>query len=220
VNSRTLNDGERRDWLRLARTENVGPVAFGGLLARFGSAGRALEALPELASRGGRARPLRAPTAAEADVELGRGAAIGARLLAVCEPDYPARLAAADPPPPLLWVLGDAGLLNRPTVAVVGARIASAAGQRFARGLAADLGAEGFVVASGLARGIDGAAHEGALPTGTVAVLAGGVDDLYPPEHADLYARIAAEGCLASENEPDGARRRGTSPAATASSPG
>lgn len=199
---RALSEGERRDWLRLARTENVGPVAFAGLLARFGSAGRALDALPDLARRGGRSRPLRAPTTDEADAELGAGREAGARLLAVCEPDYPARLAAVDPPPPVLWVRGDAALLNRPAVAVVGARIASAAGQRFARGIAADLGGEGFVVVSGLARGIDGAAHEGALATGTVAVLAGGVDDLYPPEHADLYGRIADGGCLVSENEP------------------
>ncbi len=202
MNSGPLNDDERIAWVQLARTENVGPVAFAGLLARFGSAGRALEALPELARRAGRARSLRAPSPAEAHAELAAGERAGARLLAVCEPGYPARLAAVDPPPPLLWVRGDAALLNRPAVAVVGARIASAAGQRFARSLAADLGREGFVVVSGLARGVDGAAHQGALPTGTVAVLAGGVDDLYPPEHAELYDRIAETGCIVSENEP------------------
>lgn len=196
----TLSDAERRDWLRLARTENVGPVAFEQLLARFGSVGRALDALPDLARRGGRTRPLTAPTLAETDAELEAGDRVGARLLAACEPDYPRRLAAVDPPPPLLWVRGDPALLNRPTVAMVGARIASAAGQRFARGLAGELGRQGHVVVSGLARGIDAAAHEGALTTGTVAVLGGGVDDVYPPENAALYARIAVHGCIVSES--------------------
>jgi DNA processing protein len=111
-------------------------------------------------------------------------------------------LAALDPPPPLIWVLGKTELLSRPAVAIVGARIASAAGQRFARGLAADLGEAGHVVISGMARGIDGAAHEGALATGTVAVLGGGVDDIYPPDHRALYARLAAEGCVVSESPP------------------
>jgi DNA processing protein len=107
-----------------------------------------------------------------------------------------------DPPPPLIWALGDAALLQRDSVAVVGARIASAAGQRFARQIAADLGAAGQVVVSGLARGVDGAAHEGALATGTVAVLGGGPDDIYPPDHADLYRRITERGCVISENAP------------------
>jgi DNA processing protein len=111
-------------------------------------------------------------------------------------------LAALDPPPPLLWVRGDARLLARACVAVVGARVASAAGQRFARGLAADLGRAGLVVVSGMARGVDGAAHEGALPTGTAAVLGGGVDDIYPPDHAALYARIVEAGCVVSESPP------------------
>lgn len=196
----SLSEAERRDWLRLARTENVGPVAFEQLLARFGSASRALDALPELARRGGRVRPLSAPTPAEAEAELQAGARIGARLLAACEPEYPQLLAAVDPPPPLLWVRGDPVLLNRPTVAMVGARIASAAGQRFARGLAGELGRAGHVVVSGLARGIDAAAHEGALPTGTIAVLGGGVDDVYPPENAALYDRVAETGCVVSES--------------------
>lgn len=201
MNARALSSAERRDWLRLARTENVGPVALEQLLVRFGSAGRALEALPDLAQRGGRARPLKAMTAGEADRELEAGYALGAQLVAACEPDYPRMLAALDPPPPLLWVRGAVALLNRPAVAMVGARIASAAGRRFARGLASELGREGQVVVSGLARGIDAAAHEGALKTGTIAVLGGGVDDVYPAEHADLYDLIAAQGCVVSESE-------------------
>ena len=199
--SRALSEAERRDWLRLARTENVGPVTFRELVRRYGTAGEAIAALPALARRGGR-DGVRIPGAAEIEDELARGAALGARLLAACEADFPRALAAVDPPPPVLWVRGEAAALQRPAVAVVGARVASAAGQRFARGLAADLGRAGLLVASGLARGIDAAAHEGALATGTAAVLAGGVDDVYPPEHRKLYERICEAGCVVSENEP------------------
>jgi DNA processing protein len=121
-----------------------------------------------------------------------------------CEPDFPPLLAAVDPPPPLIWARGRTALLARPGVGVVGARIASAAGQRFARTLAKDVGEAGYVVVSGMARGVDGAAHEGALATGTVAVLGGGVDDIYPPEHANLYARLIEQGCVVSESPPGG----------------
>lgn len=199
---KTLSDAERRDWLRLARAETVGPVAFQHLLLRFGDPTRALAALPDLARRGGRAGDLRIPTAEAAERELAAGAVLGARLICAAEPDFPRTLGALDPPPPVIWTLGDAKLLGRQVVAIVGARVASAAGQRFARGLAADLGRAGCVVVSGMARGIDGAAHEGAMATGTVAVLAGGVDDIYPPEHADLHRRIAEAGCVVSEREP------------------
>ena len=159
-----------------------------------------MEAIPKLAQRGGRATPLRAPAPEEADRELRAGARLEARLFTVGEAAFPPLLAALDPPPPVIWTRGHPGLLARPAVAIVGARIASAAGQRFARALAYALGQSGYVVGSGLARGGDGAAHDGALATGTTAVLAGGIDDIYPPEHADLYARIAAQGCLVSEN--------------------
>jgi DNA processing protein len=199
---RTLSDAQRRDWLRLARTENVGPVTFDQLIGRYGEPALALAALPDLARRGGRLAGLKVASEAEADQELATGAALGARLIAACEPDFPQALAALDPPPPLIWTRGDPRLLDRRTVAIVGARVASAAGQRFARGLAAELGAAGCVVVSGMARGIDGAAHEGALPTGTVAVLGGGIDDVYPPEHRDLYARLVEQGCVVSENQP------------------
>jgi DNA processing protein len=195
-----LSEAERRDWLRLARTENVGPVTFDQLIQRFGTATKALTALPDLARRGGRA--IRLAAEAVVDKELADGAALGARLICACEPGFPQALAALDPPPPVIWVRGRVDLLDRPTVAIVGARVASAAGQRFARGLASELGQSGQVIVSGLARGIDAAAHEGGLPTGTVAVLGGGVDDIYPPEHAGLYARVAEAGCVVSENEP------------------
>lgn len=196
----TLPVTERRDRLRLARTSGVGPVTMTALIARYGSATRALEALPKLARRGGRPEPLHIPSPDDADREVAAGDRLGARLLVNGEPGFPALLAALDPPPPLIWTLGRAELLVRPGIAIVGARIASAGGQRFARQLASELGAAGYLVVSGLARGIDGAAHEGALATGTAAVLGGGVDDIYPPEHAALYRRIAAEGCLVSES--------------------
>jgi DNA processing protein len=200
--SRAISEAERRAWLRLARTENVGPVTFRELIRRYGDAVEALAALPELARRGGRVAGVRVPSEAEVEKELKAGEALGARLLCACEPQFPSRLAAIDPPPPVLWARGKLDLLERSAAAIVGARVASAAGQRFARGLAADLGQAGLVVVSGMARGIDGAAHEGSLPSGTVAVLAGGVDDIYPPEHRDLYARIVEAGCAVSENEP------------------
>jgi DNA processing protein len=199
---RPLTDAARRDWLRLARTENVGPVTFRQLIERYGEASLALAALPDLARRGGRVSPLGVPEVDEIRQELEAGARLGARLIASCEPDFPQPLAALDPPPPVIWARGDLSLLHRSSVAIVGARVASAGGQRFARGLAADLGAAGHVVVSGLARGIDGAAHEGALETGTVAVLGGGIDDIYPPEHADLHRRIAERGCIVSESAP------------------
>ena len=202
MTSGRLTDEERRDWLRLARTENVGPVAFRYLIETCGDAARAIGALPRMAERAGRAVPPRVPTPHEAQRELDAGAALGARLICSGEAAFPPLLAALDPPPPLIWTRGDAGLLHARAVAVVGARIASAAGQRFARSLARDLGEAGYLVVSGLARGIDGAAHEGALETGTVAVLGGGPDDIYPAEHADLYRRIVERGCIVSENSP------------------
>ncbi len=197
-----LTEAARRDWLRLARSENVGPVTFEQLIRRYGDAARALEALPDLSRRGGRSSSLRIPSLGEAEREIAAGAALGARLIAACEPDFPAMLAALDPPPPLVWARGQADLLGKPAIAIVGARIASAAGQRFARGLAQDLGEAGYVVVSGMARGIDGAAHEGALAAGTVAVLGGGVDDIYPPDHRTLYERLIGQGCVISESPP------------------
>lgn len=200
----TLPDAERFARLRLARTDQIGPVAFRQLLDRFGSAGAALEALPDLIRRGG-GHGRAAPPVDRIEAEMEAGARAGARLIVLGDPDYPTMLAAVDPPPPLLWTLGDVTLTARPCIAVVGARIASAGGQRIARGLSQQLGEAGHVVVSGLARGIDGAAHAGALPTGTVAVLGGGVDDVYPPDNADLHARIAEQGCIVSES-PMGAR--------------
>lgn len=199
----SLDPAERLARLRLARTDRIGPVAFAQLIGRYGSALRALDALPDLVRKSGAAS---IPPPVEAvEREIAAGDAIGARLLLLGDPDYPEMLAALDPPPPILWTRGRVDLLNQPSVAIVGARIASAGGQRIARGLAQQLGQAGHVVVSGMARGIDAAAHEGALATGTVAVLGGGVNDIYPSEHADLYARLTEQGCVVSES-PVGAR--------------
>ncbi|MBB5745818.1 DNA-processing protein DprA [Brevundimonas variabilis] len=199
-----LPEPERFARLRLSRADRVGPVSFSQLLARYGSAIRALEALPDLVRHGGGA-PYVLPDASRIEDEIAAGVDKGAALVVLGDPAYPARLAAVDPPPPVLWTLGDVTLLSRETVAIVGARIASAGGQRIARGLAQSLGQAGFVVVSGLARGIDAAAHAGSLDTGTVAVLGGGVDDIYPPDNAAIYAQIAERGCVVSES-PMGAR--------------
>lgn len=199
-----LSDAERFARLRLARTDRVGPVAFSQLLQRFGSAVRAIEALPDLVRRSGR-DGYALPAIERVEAELAAGERVGAQLILLGDPGYPDMLAAVDPAPPLLWTRGDPALLARPCIGVVGARIASAGGQRIARGLSQQLGQAGHVVVSGLARGIDAAAHLGALPTGTVAVLGGGVDDIYPSENADLYRQIIEQGCVVSES-PVGAR--------------
>ncbi|WP_295195423.1 DNA-processing protein DprA [uncultured Brevundimonas sp.] len=199
----SLDPAERFARLRLARTDRIGPVAFTQLIGRYGSALSALDALPDLVRKSGAASV--PPPVETVEREIAAGEAIGARLLVLGDPDYPEMLAALDPPPPILWTRGRVDLLNQPSVAIVGARIASAGGQRIARGLAQQLGQAGHVVVSGMARGIDAAAHEGALATGTVAVLGGGVNDIYPSEHADLYARLTEQGCVVSES-PVGAR--------------
>jgi DNA processing protein len=195
-----LTPAGRRDWLRLARTDSVGPVTFDQLIRRYGDAAEALSAVPELARRGGRAHAPRLFGIDDAEREIEAGLRLGAQLICSCEAGFPPRLAALDPPPPLIWARGDAELLLRPCIALVGARIASAAGQRFARTLAKDLGDAGYVVVSGMARGVDGSAHEGGMAGGTVAVLGGGVNDIYPPEHGRLYDEIVARGCVISES--------------------
>ena len=199
---RVLSDDERLDWLRLARSENVGPVTFLELLRRFGMAGPALAALPELARRGGRDKAIRLCSKAEAQRELEQSARLGARLVAFIEPDYPRRLAEIADPPPLIALKGAAHLVQDKVIAIVGARNASAAGLKLTQRIAAELGQAGYVVVSGLARGIDSAAHRAALATGTAAVLAGGIDVVYPPENVDLMAQIAAQGALIAEMPP------------------
>jgi len=196
--SYALSERERVAWLRLARMPNVGPVTFAQLLARFHSASAALEEVPRLVRRGG-GDAAKLPSEADARGEMEVLANIGGRLIASVEPDYPRGLAALDAPPPLISMLGHTVLLTHEMVAIVGARNASALGRKLAGRLAADLGEAGLVIASGMARGIDTAAHEGSLPSGTCAVIAGGINVVYPPENAGLYERIKAEGVIVSE---------------------
>jgi DNA processing protein len=186
--------------LRLIRTDSIGPVTYRQLIARFGDAETALKALPDLARRG--TRSLAICPEAEALSELETAARLGAQLLFIGTPEYPALLAGTETAPPVLYARGDTGLLDRPAVAIVGARNASAAGTRFARQLAIDLAAADHVIVSGLARGIDAAAHQGALDHGTIAVVAGGADVPYPPDHADLMARVAESGLVVAEQPP------------------
>lgn len=188
--------------LRLIRSENVGPVTFRELINHCGGAEAALAALPDLSRRGGGRRTIRIFPESAAAAELEAADKAGATPVFTIEPGYPLLLAHVDVPPPLVYVRGDLRLLSRPAVAIVGSRDCSAAGQKIARMLSADLGAEGFVIASGLARGIDAAAHDAGLPTGTIAVLAGGIDIVYPPEHAGLQRRIGDVGCLVTEQPP------------------
>lgn len=194
-----LTDDERLDWLRLIRSDNVGPRTFRSLLRHFGNAHSALEALPGLAQRGGASRAIRVCPPAEAEKELAAARRLGVRFVALGEPDYPARLAEIDDAPPLLAVSGNPAALARPMIAMVGSRNASAAGLKFAERLAREFGAAGFVVASGLARGIDAAAHRASVATGTVAVLAGGHAHVYPKEHLPLLDAILPEGAAISE---------------------
>ena len=197
--TRTLSEAERLDWLRLARSENVGPITFFALLDRFGTPAAVLDALPALARRGGRRRPIKVCSRAIAERELEALTALGGRLIALGEPVYPLALAAVDDPPPVMALRGRVDLLAGDCVAVVGARNASANGLHFAERLAADLGAAGLTVVSGMARGIDARAHAGALPTGTVAVMGGGIDVIYPKENRSLFERLLEEGTVAAE---------------------
>lgn len=196
---RPLTTSERRDWLRLIRTGSVGPIVFRELLGRFGSAAAALDALPALARRGGRREPLRLPSEVAIDDELAAAERCGATMIATCEPAYPTPLAAISDAPPVIYVRGDISRLTAPTVAIVGARNASASAVRFTRQIASDLSEGGLVIVSGMARGIDTAAHQGALAGGTVAVLAGGVDVVYPKQNQALYDEIIESGAVVSE---------------------
>ena len=194
-----LTDEQRIDWLRLIRSENVGPRTFRSLLNHFGGARGALDALPDLARRGGAARPSRLCSQAEAERELEAAARLGVALVALGEPEYPARLRMIDDAPPLICVRGKIEALSQPMVAIVGSRNASAAGAKFAERIAAELADAGLVIVSGLARGIDAAAHRTSLSSGTIAVLAGGHDHVYPPEHVGLLNAILPSGAAVTE---------------------
>jgi DNA processing protein len=198
--TKTLTEAERIDRLRLIRSDNVGPRTFRSLLAHCGSAHAALERLPELARRGGAANRFGICSEQEAHAELAASQKLGVRLLAPEEAGYPPRLATLDDAPPLLAVRGAIDALARPMIAIVGSRNASAAGLKFAGHLARELSEAGFVIISGLARGIDQSAHRASILGGTVAVLAGGHDRIYPSEHEDLLAGIIeVKGAAISE---------------------
>ncbi|MCB2077326.1 MAG: DNA-processing protein DprA [Novosphingobium sp.] len=201
----TLSQGEAFARIRLLRSPNIGPVSYGQLLRRFGDAQNAIEALPDLASRGGRSYRAAPEDRIAGEIDAVKRA--GARYLFHDSPDYPELLSGMAGAPPILTMRGDAGLANRPSVAIVGARNASVAAVKLARDFGAGLAEAGLCVVSGLARGIDGAAHQGALSKGpeagrTIGVIASGIDLAYPPEHADLQETIAQDGLLLAEQPP------------------
>ena len=198
--ARPLDQSERLARLRLARSENVGAILFRELIDRYGSATDALDALPDLARRGGRKRKIRICPEHALTSEIEALERLGATWIVFGDALYPARLANIEDPPPVISCLGRVEILSRPAIAIVGARNASANGRQFARRLARDLGGGGQAIVSGLARGIDTAAHEGALDAGTIAVVAGGVDVVYPKENRDLYEAIAERGAVVAEN--------------------
>lgn len=195
-----LTDEQRLNWLRLIRSENVGPATFRDLINHFRSAATALEALPELIARGGRAGRIRVTGRDEAEHELLAAERLGARFIGMGEPLYPSALRHADYPPPLLCVRGNAELLVRPAVAIVGSRNASINGKRLAAGFASAVGRADYTILSGLARGIDASAHEHGLQSGTIAAFAGGVDHVFPPENTALAdAILENDGAFVSE---------------------
>jgi DNA processing protein len=195
----SLSHAQRLDWLQLTRSENIGPRTFHSLINRFGGAGGALAALPKFADQKIGGRTFRIASRDDCEREFAALHKLGGRFIALGEADYPVALRAIDGPPPLIAMRGDFRVLARPMVAIVGSRNASAAGLSFADRLVRGLGEADFVIASGLARGIDQRAHRASLHTGTVAVLAGGLDRIYPPEHAPLADDICAHGAIVSE---------------------
>jgi DNA processing protein len=204
-----LSPDTKLDWLRLIRSENVGPRTFRTLINHYGGASRALAALPDLARRGGAARPVPVATREDAEREIAAAERLGVAFIGIGEADYPAQLQRIDDAPPLIAVRGKTAVLKAPTVAMVGSRNASAAGVKVTERLARDLGDAGLVVASGLARGIDAAAHRASLATGSIAVMAGGHDCVYPPEHAPLLDALIAAGGAAISEMPLGWEPRG-----------
>jgi DNA processing protein len=194
-----LTDQQRFDWLRLTRSENVGPRTFRALITNCGGVGGALKALPELARRGGAKRPIRVASVEEIEKELIAARKLGVRFVALGEPDYPPALREIDSAPPVLALRGATEALRKAAVAIVGSRNASAAGLTFAERLARGLGQAGYVIVSGLARGIDQRAHVASLETGAVGVLAGGHGKPYPSEAVPLMERMAESGAILSE---------------------
>lgn len=199
-----LTERQRIAWLRLIRSDNIGPATFRDLINHFGSAEAALAALPELSARGGATRAIRIASEGEAHRELEAAHRFGARFVGIGEPDYPQALKQIDGAPPLLAVKGTLAAAKRPAVGIVGSRNASIAGAKFAAMVARDCGRAGYTVVSGLARGIDTSAHRASLDTGTIAALAGGLDQPYPPENIGLLEEITGGNGLAVSEMPFG----------------
>jgi DNA processing protein len=199
-----LTDRQRLTWLRLIRSDNVGPATFRDLINHFGSAEAAIERLPDLSRRGGSTRAIRVASVEEAERELEAATRLGAVFVGIGEPDYPPALRRIDGAPPLIAALGDLALATRVAVGIVGARNASVSGAKMAARMARELGTAGYAVVSGLARGIDAAAHRASLEYGTIAALAGGLDQPYPPENIELYDQICAGSGLAISEMPMG----------------
>lgn len=194
-----MNERETLDRLQLIRSENVGPITYRRLIERYGTAAAALQALPQLAAKGGAKRPIKIADRTRVEDEYKALQKAKVQIIALGTSDYPHLLAAIDDAPPLLMLKGQASLLHKPCLAIVGARNASLNARKFAGQLARDLGAAGHTIVSGLARGIDGAAHEASLASGTIGVVAGGVDIIYPEENRGLYERMAEMGAIVSE---------------------
>ncbi|NNJ74761.1 MAG: DNA-protecting protein DprA [Anderseniella sp.] len=197
-----ISDEERVSRLQLAQSDNIGPATYQQLLELYGSAEEAIIALPDLASRVTRGRRVKLYSRDRALRDLEKTHACGGRIITHGEAGFPRLLAETVNPPPVLFVAGKSDLLQLPTCAIVGSRNSSANGKRFARHVAGELGQSGWIIASGLARGIDTAAHEASLDQGTIAVIATGLDVIYPPENGDLHAQIASDGCIVSEMPP------------------
>ena len=199
-----LSDRQRLNWLRLIRSDNVGPATFRDLINHFGSAETAIAQLPELSRRGGSARSIRVASVDDAERELEAARKFGAVFIGIGEPDYPPALRRIDGAPPLITAIGDLALATRAAVGIVGARNASVSGAKMAARMARELGAAGYVIVSGFARGIDAAAHRASMESGTIAALAGGLDQPYPPENSELYKEICAGNGLAISEMPMG----------------
>ncbi|MBP1850587.1 DNA-processing protein DprA [Rhizobium halophytocola] len=194
-----LTDRQRLAWIRLIRSDNVGPATFRDLINHFGSAEQALAMLPELSRRGGSARPIRIASVEDAEAEIDRAHRYGARFIGIGEPDYPFALRQIEAAPPLLAVKGRPSVASHPAIGIVGSRNASISGAKFAAMLARTTGTAGYTIVSGMARGIDASAHEASLGTGTIAAMAGGLDRPYPPENQRLFAEITERGLAVSE---------------------
>lgn len=197
---RNLSDQEKIDWMRLIRTENIGPMTFYDLMRKFTHANNILDRLPFMAKNAGKQENIRIPSISDIEKEIDDLAKLGGQFIFSCEPNYSRNLSFVDDAPPVLATLGRIELLSQPNLSIVGARNSSINSEKFAFNIAQKMGAQGYVITSGLARGIDRFAHMGGLPTGTIGVLAGGIDQVYPPENQSLYDEMKEKGLILAES--------------------